>query len=126
MVPPASSGALKFDVENVELSIGTPSITNNGWFEPKIELMPRMLMNELAPGSPDCCSTVTLGAFPANASTTLVSVARSIKYDTTLLRTFPSFSEVFVVQAPVTPTSTRYDVLAPRTQFRYTQPKFIA
>src|SRR6266702_7447052 len=49
-VPPSSS-RLKFDVEKAELSIGTPSITSNGWFGPRIELTPRMLMNEPAPGS---------------------------------------------------------------------------
>ena len=53
-VPPPSSGALKFDVENVELSIGTPSMTNRGWLLPSRVLVPRMLMYELAPGSPDC------------------------------------------------------------------------
>ena len=123
MVPPPSSGALKFDVENVELSIGTPSITNNGWFEPRIELMPRMLMNELAPGSPDCCSTVTLGAFPAKASTTLVSLALSIKSAPTLLRTFPSFSAVLVVPAPVTTTSPSWSGLAASTKSCVTPPE---
>ena len=77
-MPPASSGALKFEVEYVELSDGTPSMTNSGWLFPSIVLMPRMLMNAPAPGSPDCWTTVTLGALAARASTMFVSPAFSI------------------------------------------------
>jgi len=73
--PPPSSIRLKFDVEKAELSIGTPSTIKSGWFGPRIELTPRMLMNEPAPGSPDCCSTVTFGALAASACTTLDSPA---------------------------------------------------
>ena len=39
-----SSSRLKFVVEKAELSIGTPSTTSSGWFEPRIEFVPRMLM----------------------------------------------------------------------------------
>ena len=67
--------ASKLAVEKLELSMGTPSTTNNGWFEPRMVLMPLMLMNDPAPASPDCWSTVTFGAFAASASTTFVSPA---------------------------------------------------
>src|SRR5947209_16283126 len=76
--------ASKLSVLKLELSIGTPSTTKSGWFDPRIVLMPRMLMNEPAPGSPDCCSTVTLGAFAASASTRFVSPERWIRSDATL------------------------------------------
>ena len=96
---------MKLEVEKLELSTGTPSTTNSGWFEPRIELMPRILMKEPAPGSPDCWTTVTFGAFPASACTALVSLAFWIRSASTWLRTLPSFCASVDVPAPVTTTS---------------------
>ena len=121
-VPPASSGPRKLEVEKVELSIGTPSTTNSGWFEPRIELVPRMLMKDPAPGSPDCWITVTLGALPASAWTMLASPAFAIKSAPTLLRTLPSFSVELVVPAPVTTTSPSCSGLAASTKSCVTPP----
>src|SRR5688500_4084610 len=67
---PSSSIGLKFDVEKLELSIGTPSTTNNGCAPPVTVRCPRMRMYDDAPGSPDDWVTSTLGALAASACTT--------------------------------------------------------
>ena len=64
-----------------------------------------MLMKEPAPGSPDCCMTVTFGALAARPCTTFVSPARWTRSASTWLRTLPSFSAAVEVPAPVTTTS---------------------
>ncbi len=79
-------------------------------------------MNELAPGSPDCWITVTLGAFPASDCTMLVSPAFEIRSDETLLRTLPSFSVELDVPAPVTTTSPSCSGLAASTKSCVTPP----
>ena len=55
---PGASEA-KTPVFNVLLSIGKPSIIINGWLLPLIELTPRMVMEEEAPGTPDELFTST-------------------------------------------------------------------
>src|SRR6266705_6656158 len=67
------SVGLKSVVEKLVLSIGTPSTTKSGWELPEFGRPtvrePRIVMYEPAPGSPLDAVTVTLGAFPASAST---------------------------------------------------------
>ena len=88
-----------------ELSIGTPSTTMSGWLFPTTVRMPRIWMNDDAPGSPDCALTKTFGAFAARASTTFCSLLLEIWSADTLLRTLPSFSVEVAVPAPVTTIS---------------------
>ena len=66
---PSSSSGLKLDVDMLLLSTGTPSMTNSGWASPRMVRVPRMRMNEEAPGSPEDCVTSTLGALAASAWT---------------------------------------------------------
>src|SRR5207247_10667315 len=61
--------ASKLAVEKLELSMGTPSTTNNDWFEPRMVLMPLLLMTDPAPASAACGSTVAFGDFAARPST---------------------------------------------------------
>src|SRR6476661_338834 len=70
-------------VDIVELSIGVPSTTNNGCPVPWIVLSPRILIDDDAPGDPDCCVTTTPGAFAASAETTLVSFDCRIAVEST-------------------------------------------
>src|SRR2546425_11647617 len=101
---PAIMG-IEVGVDLAELSIGTPSTTISGWLLPTIVRMPRIWMNDEAPGSPDCALTKTFGAFAASASTTFCSLLLTIWSAGTLFRTLPSFSVVLVVPAPVITTS---------------------
>ena len=102
---PSSSIGLKFDVEKLELSIGTPSTTNSGCAPAVTVRWPRMRMYDDAPGSPDDCVTSTLGALAASACTTFDSFDFTMSAASTALRTLPSFSACVTVPAPVTTTS---------------------
>src|SRR6266516_2738675 len=95
---PPSTG-LKLDAEVAELSIGTPSTMNSGWLLPTTVRMPRIWMNDEAPGSPDWPVTWTLGALAASASTMFDSLLLSICSAETVLRTLPSFSVAVAVPA---------------------------
>src|SRR2546422_7828869 len=77
----------------------------SGWLFPTTVRMPRIWMNDDAPGSPDCALTKTFGAFAARASTTFCSLLLEIWSADTLLRTLPSFSVEVAVPAPVTTIS---------------------
>src|SRR5665213_4622346 len=65
-------------VEDVELSIGTPSTTNSGWLVPDSEDPPRILMSADAPGSPDCVRTSTPGAWAASPGTSFRGLAAGL------------------------------------------------
>jgi hypothetical protein len=81
---PNPSFGLKFVVEMLLLSIGTPSTTNSGWLFPDARLrVPRMRMYDPAPGSPLASVTSTFGAFPASDSTMLDSLLRVIAVEST-------------------------------------------
>src|SRR6185437_4553615 len=85
----------------VELSIGTPSIMKSGCPSPLIVLGPRIRIYEDEPGSPDDDTTSTLGALPASADTTLVSLDLAISDVSTELTADPSRSRVWLVPSPV-------------------------
>jgi hypothetical protein len=67
--------------------------------------MPRMRIDDEAPGDPDCEVTVTPGAFAARALTTFVSFELTIAAESTGVRTVPMRSACVAVPAPVTTTS---------------------
>ena len=65
---------------------------------------------------------MTLGAFPASASTVFHSLARSMRSALTLLRTLPSCSTGIEVPAPVTTTSPSCSGFAASVKSRVTPP----
>ena len=62
--PEPGASAAKTPVFNVLLSIGKPSIIINGWLLPLIELTPRIVIEEEAPGTPDELFTSTPATRP--------------------------------------------------------------
>src|SRR5688500_20195692 len=59
-------------VFSVLLSIGSPSMMNSGWLLLLIELVPRIVIDEEAPGTPDVLVTSTPATRPWMALTKLV------------------------------------------------------
>ena len=57
------------------LSMGMPSITNKGEFDPFMELLPLILILDEAPGEPDELTTVTPAILELSASTRFTSLA---------------------------------------------------
>src|SRR4051794_38130871 len=88
-------------VDVVVLSMGWPSTTKSGWASPWIVLMPRMMMDDPAPGSPDADVTSTPGALAASVLTMFGSLDFWISAAFTELIEFPSFSTVVDVPDPV-------------------------
>src|SRR6476660_3802174 len=70
VVEPGASDA-RTPVFSVLLSIGRPSMTINGWLLLEIELTPRMVMDDDAPGTPDELTTFTPATRPWSALTKL-------------------------------------------------------
>ena len=104
-------------VEIVWLSIGWPSTTNSGWLVPVSDALPRILIEALAPGSPDCVRTSTFGAVAASAETTFCGLLeRRMRELSTVLITEPRRSRVDVVPAPVTRTSPSLSGFTVRTK----------
>ena len=93
-----------------------PSMTNRGWPSPCSVLMPRMLIEVLAPGSPDDDVIVTPGALAARALTMLRSDDLTMSAASTVVVTVPRTSRVDEVPEPVTTTSPRRSGLAGRTK----------
>ncbi len=119
---PAKPVPSNCEVGVVELSIGRPSTTNRGSPVPPSVLAPRMRIEVEAPGSPDVEMTSTLGALAASAVTRLVSLLRAMSEESTLLRTFPSFSTSVSVPAPVTTTSPSWSGFGAREKSRLWSP----
>ena len=88
-----------------ELSTGIPSMTNNGCPSPCSVLMPRIVIDVLAPGSPEPETTVTPAAFDESAFTRLRSDDFAMSTASTVVVTVPSTSRVDDVPDPVTTTS---------------------
>ena len=66
VVPPGMSEASDC-VLKVLLSIGRPSTTMSGWLELEMELTPRMVIDDDAPGTPDELVTSTPAIRPCSA-----------------------------------------------------------
>ena len=73
-----------------ELSIGTPSTTKSGELEPLIDVLPRILMFEDAPGEPDELTTDTPATLELRAFTMLVSRAFTMSSASTFCTEYPN------------------------------------
>src|SRR3954447_16644303 len=77
-------------VFNVLLSIGRPSTIINGWLLLLIELTPRMVMDDDAPGTPDELTTFRPATRPCSALTKLSRCVLAIAGPWTVCCAVPS------------------------------------
>ena len=97
------------EVLSVLLSIGRPSMIMSGWLLPLIELTPRMVIDDEAPGTPDVLVTSTPATRPCSPLMKFSRPVCATSAPETVCCDVPRFRWVVVWPRAVTTTASRLD-----------------